>query len=453
MSKWVRDNMYSFWQRAFLGGRDAKDMGIARFFFYSYLFAFFFVFDNYTDQFMAMGQLGPHLWRPVSFFQWFDASSLGLLCSSLFLWSFALGLLMSALGLFFTFSSWVAFISGLIVIGMPNNFGTIYDSTTLVCVVLGILPFTHASHFSSLDKRFGLIKGFSDRPEWGLQLISSLIFFFYLCSGIQKVRLGGLDYFSTHNLSMALVFNGSPVGKQLATIEGLEKLLKVLGVVFQLSAIIPLFYKRLRPLFAIFFLSFHVTVDYSMQVHFSIFKIIYVFIFPWHQFWADLKYFFKGTQSPAIARIYGKGVDWVAQSVSTFVFLMASLSVASFIHFWPFSTTTMYAYSEDYPYDEYNLFLRYEGESDHHLVMDPDYFPIDRTKAQLLIRKQLREYKNISLVVADLYAMFERGHKQKLQSLEVRRCYYYSLEDMIRFYPHAKSCERITSWNPRSKGL
>ncbi len=438
--------MYRFWHRAFTSGRDPRDIGLARILFYSYLFYYFFLADNYIAQFLALGGLGESLWLPVSFFQFFGPTSTELLFSPWFLWIFAAGLIFSALGLFFPISAGITFLSGLVVIGMPNNFGTIYDSTTLVCVVLGILPFTRASQYYSLDSKLDLIKDKSDASSiWGLNFISIMVFLFYFTSGIQKVRLGGWDYYFTHNLSMALVFNESPVGKDLATIPWLEKAMKVSGVFFQLSAIIAILNRKLRPLFAIFYLSFHVIVDFTMQVHFNIFKIIFVYIFPWHEFRSDIFKLLKKTVYEKFKVSGQEMIGPIRKGLTLAILCISIISVTTFIHFWPFSTTTMYAYSEDYPYDEYNFYARFKGKDNYELLLDPSYFPIDRKKTQLLIRKQVREYRNTEVMTSDIFDMLKKNHKE-LEALEVRRCFYYSLEDLIEYYPISPSCELITRY-------
>ena len=433
------------YENYFLTGRNALDLGIGRILFYGFLL-YYYLSDQYFIRFIYMGKLQGPLWKPVSFFQYFSLEGLSLLCSYSTVGVFVVSLLFCTLGLFFRLSSVVAFISALIVIGMPNNFGTIYDSTTLVCVILFVLCFCEASRYFSLDRRFNLIKeGESSKNIWGLNLISSLVFFFYFCSGIQKVRLGGLGYYSTQDLSMALVYNQAPLGKELLTLAGLEKFLKISGVMLQLSAIIPLLYKPSRTLFAIFFLIFHLSVDFAMTVHFSTFKIIYVFLFPWFGFLKDIRYLLGKKPIDFNEGFPSKPqFSLVNLCVALFVFLGSSLSVLTYHHYWPFSTTTMYSYSEKFPYDEFNVFIRLKGDQHYRLLEDPDFFPLDRVKTQLAIRNHLKQKRPIMKVALATYQMLLDYHGDDLQGMEIKHCFYPDLENLIQLYPRSSDCELLS---------
>tara|TARA_Y100000780_G_scaffold221082_1_gene229025 strand:+ start:34018 stop:35457 length:1440 start_codon:yes stop_codon:yes gene_type:complete len=459
----------------FYDGPDSRDIAFARIFFYSSLIYLYFS-DDYLIRYLYLPEIPTTLWRPISFFQGISHDGLMQLCSPLMVTLFGVSLLFSALGLLFPLMSFLAFLSGLFIIGMPNNIGTVYDSTTLVCVVLGILPFTHASHSLSLDRHFGIKFKFNrllnrsilERDHsveqdhlssvWGLNLIASLVFLYFLCSAIQKMRLGGLRWPMSQDFAMALIYNQVELGKALSQEFELHFILKVMTLVLQFCAFVPLFWKKYRVFYTFLLLGFHLGVDSLMGVHFSTFKIIYFFIFPWTQFLRDLK------KSVPFIPIFTRGKSllmdppnpWAESSwplrrssqilhLSLLIFVLGGslASVYTYKHFWPFSTATMYAYPETFPYNEINFYIGDHAQQ-MTLVQDPDFFPLDRVRTQLAVRKlYFKDQVSLFSLGFAVTQMLTKAKKKPFKRLEIRQCYYPNIGALKENYPYSEDCKLL----------
>ena len=244
---------------------------------------------------------------------------------------------------------------------------------------------------------------------------------------------------------IALVYSQAPLGKELLTFVKVEKFVKILVVMLQLSAIIPLFYRPSRTLFAILFLIFHLGVDYAMTVHFSTFKIIYVFLFPWFSFLKDIRYLMgKKPTHLTEALLVRPRFSLINLCVALFIFLGSSLSVLTYSHYWPFSKTTMHAYSEKFPYDEFNVFIRLKGDQHYRLLENPHFFPLDRLKTQLAIRKDLKQKKTIMKIAKATYQMLQDYHGDNLKGMKIKHCFYPNLDNLIQLYPQSSDCELLS---------
>jgi len=233
-------------------------------------------------------QLVPReLWTPVGFFHFYP--------KDLVLSELQCYLLLNILGLFLFFamigfltriSALISFLLAFLFLGYPNNFGTVFDGNNLFLITLFILIFSNMGSFLSVDnlfkkplnkknKEFNLVWSF-----WTIKLIITLICLFYLTSGLQKLRLSGLEWFLSDHMSISLIHMGVPIGMYLSQFLLFSKFMALNGIIIQLLAFIPLVYPRSTTLFFFLFAFFHVVIDVTLGPHFNTHFTVLLFLLP-----------------------------------------------------------------------------------------------------------------------------------------------------------------------------
>jgi hypothetical protein len=435
-------NFYNSRINYFFTGRNYLDLEFGRIVFFTYLFNRYYG-GWHQQRFLRFHDVPSLFWQPVSLFKFIPLEHIYLTNNISFYSLLLISYVMSAIGLFTRIFIPIAFITSYIVIGFPNNFGTIYDSTCMVTVVIGLLCFSNAGQSLSIDSLIkGNKKSSNTVPQnWFLNFTTFLIMFFYFCSSIQKIRYSGAEIFTANHVTSALIYNGSPYGHYLSQFAWAGVLSTFATLILQTATVIPLFIKKYILPFSLIFLVFHLSVDLTMGKHFNLMKICYVFIFPWSQFLNDITSLFIHKKFIKISDI---GISAHSNLIKFYIFIcLITLFSASFAVFynnpiWPFSTTTMYAFPDKLPFKQKDLYLT--GLSEYKVTND-DLFPISKTKVRISIDQLLEEGHSIEKIAKETQRFINTNVKLKYDHLEIRECTYNTIDDLRELYPNSKDCE------------
>lgn len=427
----------------FYTGRNYLDIEFARIVFYSYLFWYYSSNWQYTN-FLKFHNVPKLYWQPLSLFKFLPLDQIYIFNNSylyaLMLYSFA----MSAAGLLSRIFIPLSFVTSFIFIGFPNNFGTVFDSTCMVTLIMGLLCFSNAGDNISIDSIVNKKKTSSNLPKvWFLNFASFMIMFFYFCSAIQKIRFAGLSFFSPEHMSIAMVYNNAPFGRYLAQFKWLSVLSSVSIVLIQLATIIPLFIKKYIMPFSLIYMIFHLTVDATMGPHFSLMKICFVFIFPWTTFFNDIALLILKKRIIADnilnLSVKNKLQTRIYTIIGLIIFIIASCAVITNKPLWPFSTTTMYSFLDELPYKQKEIYLI--SKDREYQVTNKDLMPIGKTKVRITINNLLESGHSFKEIALETKKFISTNTSIQYKHLEIRVCTYDTISELRKHYPNSKKCE------------
>lgn len=311
---------------------NAKILGRARALFYTFAFCYYVAVPKGIGEWAA---LPPVFWQPVGVFHFFPVLStkVGGILETIWLGT----LVFAALGLFSRIATACAFFLGFYVLGLINNFGKVGHDATVFVLILGIMAISRAGDAFSLDAFFrsrGLRRGQGVRSDidyaWPFELVACLILLTYGIAGLQKLRLGGLDFFLTDAIARDFTFSGRPLGKIFAAWPHICRVFAFSALLAELLAWPALFFRAIRgPLFAYFFV-FHLFSALVLPVNFIPLLICYVFLLPWplapHPTWRT---------APGFVRALGLGL-----------FVLHANAAIRLEEHWPIGAYRMYAYAK-----------------------------------------------------------------------------------------------------------
>ena len=150
------------------------------------------------------------LWMPTPLFDLLglrpagaDAmTALARLCST--------ALLLTALGLATRWSAAVAAVLALYLLGVPHNYGKVFHSDGVVPLILVVLAVARSGDAWSLDRLLSRVRGRVARPDhaeytWPVRLVWLLTALVFFAAGVAKLRLGGLEWMLSDQLSATLI--------------------------------------------------------------------------------------------------------------------------------------------------------------------------------------------------------------------------------------------------------
>lgn len=145
--------MMTFLRRFLFEPAPAEQLGLCRVLYFGALFLLYL-----RTEFSHWGDVSPAFVYPLWFFRLLHLPILppmGLLALSL---PWKASLLLACAGLWTRAATWVAFLLGTYLLGIPQNFGKVHHADTLVAITLGILALSRCGDAISLDKL---------RRDWG----------------------------------------------------------------------------------------------------------------------------------------------------------------------------------------------------------------------------------------------------------------------------------------------
>lgn len=217
---WAR--LGSAWLRFWFEAGDARDLGIAR----ALFGALFFLalvpsapkWPVWPWSAPLWTEVSPVFWHPVGVFRLLGLGVAPAPVLVLIWVLFYLGLLCSTIGLWTRPSLWVTFALGFYVTNLRNNFGKIDWNWELPPIIFLLLAASRAGDAFSLDawlaRRRRAAPSSAPPPSaeyrWPLQAIRVWLALAYFAAGVSKLRNGGLDWFASDTLGVYLVRSNYP---------------------------------------------------------------------------------------------------------------------------------------------------------------------------------------------------------------------------------------------------
>jgi predicted DCC family thiol-disulfide oxidoreductase YuxK len=284
---------------------DARDLGVVRALLAGMILVLSFW---YQRSFELWGTIQPWVWDPVLLYRAAPpgAPSAPLLLGVLWVWRAALLLL--AAGLWTRASGIVAALTGLVVLGLPQNLGKVNHDYGLVMVCLIVLAVSRAGDAWSLDRLREIVRcalGPFQRDEakrgpeyrWPLtlmQLMGTLVLF---SAGLAKLRSpGAMAWVMSDNLQNTLVrhfYTHRPplrIGLWLAGMPIVSRALAAGALLLELSAPLLLLLRgRLRAVVTALVIMMLLSFGLVLGVLFLHFVLaLGILLFPWRLFGARL---------------------------------------------------------------------------------------------------------------------------------------------------------------------
>jgi len=281
------------WDACFFSKSSPANLCISRFLFFGVL-----VYLYRGVEYVVWSDFNPLFWFPISFFEVFDLTILPNNALAAVTWIWKISLLFSCIGLFTRFSTFVAFLLGAYLLGLPHNFGKIHHSDGLIVIIMAIMALSQSGEFFSLDRLIRRLrnKNFNKKIEqaskfsWPVKCVCLAFLLVFFAAGVAKLRYNGLGWVFSDN--MANIFwrhNAIGTGLLNNLIPGLvtqERLCRInasLTLLLELAAPVALFNKpaSIVILPGLFFLQFGIAL--LLGVWFRPFLAAYVFWVPWEQ--------------------------------------------------------------------------------------------------------------------------------------------------------------------------
>lgn len=282
---WLRNRWLFFWFEP----RSGFDLAVCRIIFFLGLFVFYLPQDN-----SPLGAAAEILLKRISYYHFLglDLPSIGTLQALRIVW--LASLLTSALGIATRFSTAVAFVLGVYLIGLPYNFGKTDHYDALFAIALCVMAVSRCGDRVSLDARIAAGRGkgreqglFSSEYTWPIRMVWVLLAAMYLAAGIAKLRNSGLGWITSEFLAQAMVHSyhkGDPAtdwGLYLAQSPLLCRGFAMSTLVIELGFWVALFSKRARLLLLPAAYGMHVGIFLIMGPGFLNLVVCYLFWVPW----------------------------------------------------------------------------------------------------------------------------------------------------------------------------
>lgn len=281
-------------------------------------FRFFFYFTNliyftlYNNIFSDWRVVDPNFWEPISFFYVFSYTALISIDPNVLRWIFIVSMALCMFGLFFRFSSVIAFFIFLFAAGFPCNFGKIHHSNHMTAVLLGLLCFVPSGRVS-LDTLFkkNPVRSFDEDTAWRWFFFTAIAYMsiVYGFAGAQKLRNTGLNWFS--NESMATIILTRPTvtafGLWVASSDWLCGCLAKFALVLELMAPLALFLKNPWRFFYGFLLfMLHQGMYWTLGDHGAFFpyQICFLAWLPWPQIHSTAANVFRSLTTVGVQEKY-----------------------------------------------------------------------------------------------------------------------------------------------------
>ena len=444
-------------KKLFFNKNPAYNLGLCRILFYGLCLEELWSKDYTVEVFYYSQLLPKELWTPVGVFNFYPKDMmyslaetymlLNILCACLFF---------SMVGFLTRISAGLSFFIALLFLGYPNNFGTVSNSSCLFLVTMFILIFSNMGETLSVDN---LLKKKNTNTEnkrlnlfwslWTVKLITVLTCLFYFTSGIQKLRLSGLNWFLSDHMAISFLDMGHPIGSFLSQFFLVCKFIAFSGFAIQILSFIPIIFPRTIFLFLILFCVFHIIIDITFGTHFDKHFIVLIFLFPWGSLLPQLPGNFKGNFWPALFSLrHIKEKNSIREGrttiIMTTVFLVSLFVIAMSIyapyklqHLYPFSTTTMYAWIDKEPVKRKKVFVVDRDKKRH--VKRTEIWPLtyDRLFSKLKRMEKDNEpvskQKDILRQIQNLQPVFNKGvyTLEFIKKMTLENCFWHTTENYI----------------------
>ena len=281
------------WMSFWFAPRPADDLGFCRLLFFGGL-CFFYL----TTDFAGWGKLPRVFWMPIWTFRVarIPMPPAEVIEPIQIVWKGAL--ILSAVGLLTRSATWVAFLLGFYLLGLPHNFGKMHHTDALLVIVSGFLALSRCGDAWSLDhliwrRRFPNApsrRAASGEYFWPIraaQVSLSLVFF---AAGFSKLSRSGLEWAFSDHLATAIIKQNyyisdvmpiTELGLDLASSFWMSRGLAVMTLILELGYPLALFGRIPRFIFVTGMFLAQAGFRILMGPTFFAFMLCNVFWVPW----------------------------------------------------------------------------------------------------------------------------------------------------------------------------
>jgi len=274
------------WNAFWFAPGDPVTLGVCRLLFFGGLFLWRLPYD-----FSTWGAYSSVFWMPI----WlFDTLRLPAFSPDTLMWVqtvWKASLFLSAVGLFARPAMTVAFVLGVYLLGLPQNFGQTQHFDTLVVFASGALAMSRAADAVSIDAWLRPRRA-DDAGEytWPIKFVWVAMAVIFCAAGLSKLRHSGVEWFLSDNMSWLLwrqqyhISDGEPLtrwGIWVANHGSLARAMAASAVCIETCFPLVIVSRRARYVIAPAGLLFLVGIRALMGPTFEQFMLCYVFWVPW----------------------------------------------------------------------------------------------------------------------------------------------------------------------------
>ena len=276
----------SFW----FAPANPRTLATCRILFFGAFFLFYL-----REDFSAWSGVSRVFWIPLKPFQWLHLTPCSSGVTVILQRAWKLSLLLACVGLLTPVAGTAAFLLGFYLLGLPNNFGGVRHTDTIVVLTFGIMALSRCGDSLSLDVLLARRKGRKNIPDsgeyrWPVRAVWLLFSMIFLAAGLSKLKVSGLDWVTTSNAQNRLIWMNYGIndaasvtlwGLSLATHPGLCKLLAAGTLLLELSYPLALFSKPLRWVIVPGVFVMQIAIRILLGPSFGQFLICNLFWIPW----------------------------------------------------------------------------------------------------------------------------------------------------------------------------
>ena len=276
------------WRSYWFTPSTAESLGLARIVCFFACFAIYLRLDD-----RGWTQISPVFWMPISVFRLLpgpphDPIVIGVLQA---IWK--LSLITSALGLLTRFSLIVAAVLGFFLLGLPNCFGKIHHLDGFPVLLLLIFALSRCGDAFALDRVLWRRRNMSAEPSgeytWPVRLGQALFLLIFFAAGFSKIRHSGFAWMTADNMRFLLLGNlfihepWTRLGTLIVQSDALCFFGAVATVAVELSALLALFFQRLRFPFLFGIFGMQTCITLFLGIYFTPHLIGYLLFFSWER--------------------------------------------------------------------------------------------------------------------------------------------------------------------------
>jgi hypothetical protein len=249
-----------------------------RVFFYGIILALYV-----AEDFSFFAQWTDMHWKPLWCLAWLPQAALppreGV---QLLQMIFKASLLACAVGWRFRFASWVAFLSGFLLLAFFYSATRVSHEMAAVCLAFGVMACSRAADVWSLDAWRGkILAGDGDAYGWPVRVVRMLISLVFFGAGYSKLNASGLAWIFSDHLQLLLGGRGIPAGVWMSGHLGLCQMVAAATVVLELLHPLSLCFRRAAWIFVPGGICMLLGFYFLMGVEFFPLLALHVFWIPW----------------------------------------------------------------------------------------------------------------------------------------------------------------------------
>lgn len=220
------------------------------------------------------------VWRPISFYQLLSGPVDPSIVQTLYYVWLAIAAL-AGLGVWFWWTSKIAFVLAVLHLGYEYNFNHVYHSTHVYIMTMGILAFARTTHPLLFSKEKP-IPDMSGENQWPIAWIKLYVVYAFFVCGLQKLYYGnGLEWALSDNFYIRLLVNPHhPWLNEWSLNQPLivSILLALFALTIEVLAPLALLGKRLGLLFVISWILMHICVTGAFGGHIQFFSQCFAYM-------------------------------------------------------------------------------------------------------------------------------------------------------------------------------